>query len=124
MSMIRLPAPLSVNRYWTIQRGTGGIGPSDEGRRWKQQARVLAARQAPAGAPFSGAVMVEIVLHPPTRADGLASRVRVDLDNAAKCTLDALEGVAYTNDRQIEVLTIRLGDPMPAGGMTVGVAPI
>lgn len=122
--MIHLPAPLSVNRYWTIQRGTGGIGPSDEGRRWKQQARVLAARQAPAGAPFSGAVMVEIVLHPPTRADGLASRVRVDLDNAAKCTLDALEGVAYTNDRQIEVLTIRLGEPLPAGGMTVGVAPI
>lgn len=122
--MIHLPAPLSTNRYWTIQRGTGGIGPSAEGRKWKQQAKVLASRQAPPGAPFVGAVMVEIVLHPPVRKDGLASSVRVDLDNAAKCTLDVLEGVAYANDRQIEVLTIRLGDARPGGGMTIGVAPI
>lgn len=124
MSMIHLPAPLSINRYWTIQRGTGGIGPSSEGRKWKEQAKVLASSQAPPGAPFTGAVMVEIVVHPPTRADGSASRVRVDLDNAAKCTLDALEGVAYANDRQIEVLTIRLGEARPGGGMTIGVAPI
>lgn len=39
------------------------------------------------------------------------SRVRPDLDNAAKTVLDALNGVAYDDDKQVRFLTVSLGDP-------------
>lgn len=39
------------------------------------------------------------------------SRVRPDLDNAAKTVLDALNGVAYHDDKQIRYLAVSLEDP-------------
>lgn len=119
-----LPYPLSLNRYWTVLPGTRQIGPSIEGRRWKQAARALALTRKPAGAPIDGAVAVGIELHPKARRDGKASGTRVDVDNACKLALDALQGVAYANDRQIEVLVVRVARPLPDGGMTVTVEPV
>lgn len=122
--MIRLPYPLSVNRYWTISAKARRIIPTDEGRAWRDRARALAAAQRPAGAPFSGAVMVDIILHPRTRLDGLASETRIDLDNAGKVTLDCLKLIAFADDKQVEDYHVRLGPPLPDGGMTVSVAPL
>lgn len=66
-----------------------------------ERAIKLAARKMP---KLSGHVSVQIFLT-------YKSRVRPDLDNAAKTVLDALNGVAYEDDKQIRFLTVSLGDP-------------
>ncbi len=38
--------------------------------------------------------------------------------------LDALQGVAYLNDKQVRKITAEYGDPLPDGGLTVTVSPI
>jgi crossover junction endodeoxyribonuclease RusA len=84
-------------------------------------------------APLEGCVSVRLELHPVMPQDaarrakrdsrwGLSVR-RIDLDNAQKVALDALQGIAYHNDRQITHLTIRLGAPVEGGGLTVHVGP-
>lgn len=118
-----LPYPLSLNRYWTISRSRS-ITPTTEGRKWKAAAQKAAAWQKPKGAPFAGPVEVGITLHPRAKQNGQASAVRVDLDNACKLALDALQGIAYANDKQIEALIVKLGPPVAGGGMTVEVAPL
>jgi Holliday junction resolvase RusA-like endonuclease len=47
--------------------------------------------------PLSGPVSVKIVAHRPAK--------RGDLDNMLKVALDALKGIAWEDDEQIEVLT-------------------
>jgi len=47
---------------------------------------------------------------------------RVDLDNALKVALDAMQGAAYEDDRQITDIRIRLRQPIEGGGMTVTVS--
>ena len=54
--------------------------------------------------PFSGGVGVSMRAWFPTR--------RGDIDNIVKATLDALEGIAYLNDRQIVELHV-FRDPEP-----------
>lgn len=72
---------------------------------------------------------VDLRLHPERPKDwekrakkdsrwGLGVR-RVDLDNALKVALDALQGIAYENDRQITDIRIRLGLPIEGGGLSV-----
>ena len=43
----------------------------------------------------------------------------VGIAHALKAALDALNGVAYGDDRQIVETTTRLGDPMPDGALTI-----
>ena len=50
--------------------------------------------------------------------------MRLDLDNCVKVLLDALQGIAYDNDRQVEDLRIRLGGPVEGGGISVVVESI
>jgi crossover junction endodeoxyribonuclease RusA len=81
---------------------------------------------------FTVPVMVMLVLHPVRPADakkrekkdrlwGLGVR-RIDIDNAQKVALDALQGIAYENDRQITYLSIKLGQPTSWGGLHVTIA--
>jgi crossover junction endodeoxyribonuclease RusA len=74
-------------------------------------------------------IRVMMTLHPPRPQDaekrekkdrlwGLGVR-RIDIDNAQKVVLDALQGIAYDNDRQITFLSIKLGQPIPDGGLDV-----
>jgi crossover junction endodeoxyribonuclease RusA len=77
-------------------------------------------------------VMVMMTLHPPRPQDaekrekkdrlwGLGVR-RIDIDNAQKVVLDALQGISYENDRQITFLSIKLGQPVIDGGLYVSIA--
>ena len=79
---------------------------------------------------LTGPVEVEMVLHPPAPKDWQkrekkdaqwALKVRrIDLDNAQKVALDALQGIAYVNDNQITSLSISLGQPFfPDGALMV-----
>jgi Holliday junction resolvase RusA-like endonuclease len=48
---------------------------------------------------------------------------RIDIDNAQKVAIDALQGTAYENDRQITSLSICLGNAIEDGGLSVVITP-
>jgi crossover junction endodeoxyribonuclease RusA len=93
--MIRLPYPPSVNHYRRHTK-TGHSYISDQGRAYKNNAALTAREQRMR--QISGPVSVRIFAFCPRRAG--------DLDNLLKATLDALCGVAYADDSQIELITI------------------
>lgn len=122
-----LPYPISSNRYW---RNFGGrMVRSSEAVAYKEDAKWIAIENRVK--LLTCPVAVEMVLHPPAPKDwekrqkknplyALEVR-RIDLDNAQKVALDALQGIAYENDRQITSLSITLGQPHPDGGLWVDV---
>ena len=118
--MIFLPYPPALNRYYRHFRGATVI--SGEGKAWKR----FAALQAKASGmrPIDGAVSVILILHPKTKKDGTASKVRMDLDGCIKAALDALNGIAYIDDRFIERILVELGNPVDGGGLSVEVRAI
>ena len=123
--MMMLPYPISTNRYW---RNFGGrMVRSSEAVAYKEEVGFIAVSSGIK--MIQGPVQVDLVLHPPAPNDwqkrekknplwGLDVR-RIDLDNAQKVALDALQGIAYENDRQITSLSIRLGQPLGEGGLGV-----
>lgn len=78
------------------------------------EAAIAAAFTAEAGTgftPFDGPVVVELVLyksglHVNVRESARRKVLRGDLDNYAKTVLDALNGVAWLDDRQIVDLRV------------------
>lgn len=121
-AFITLQYPISVNRYWTIAGRR--VTPTADGRAWKAAARALAFSQ---GAQHqlvrSGPVAAEIVLLPRKNKDGAAAGVRPDIDNCLKVALDAMQGVLFTNDRQIVELHARVGSAVQDGALMVRVRP-
>lgn len=117
---ITLPYPPSTNRIWRSVRGR--VVQSAEAREWKATAG-WSARAA--GWTLAVAdVAVEIVLHPRLTLRGRPSARRVDLDNAIKATMDALNGIAYEDDRQVVRITASVGHALAGGGLTVAVEEI
>jgi crossover junction endodeoxyribonuclease RusA len=128
---VLLPYPVSTNVYYRsiVLRGRPVTLVSKEARVYKQTAGWM-AREAGIRAPISGWVTLDLTLHPIEPQD-VSARVRkigpgwhmfvrcIDLDNALKVSLDALQGVAYADDAQIVDIRIRRGLPIPGGGLTV-----
>jgi crossover junction endodeoxyribonuclease RusA len=115
--IVQLDYPPSTNRAWRMHKGR--MVQSKIARDWKKRAGWMA--RAAGFEPLEGPVRVVATLHPKMTARGQTSRVRIDIDNALKTVLDALNGVAYGDDRQIVETTARLGEPMPDGALTVSV---
>lgn len=108
-------APLSQNQIY--RRGKGeGLYMTNEGKAFKKSiwafTRMRAAAMQFAPTPLD-LVGVRLTLRFP---DG-----RGDIDGPVKPILDALQGAAYENDRQVEELVVRrrLRDPNP--GLTIEV---
>lgn len=117
MTTLTLPYPPSTNRLWRHQAGR--VMASPEAKAWKHQAAWIA--RAAGLTPIAGPVAMDVTLHPKLTSKGRASRARIDLDNALKAGLDALQGIAYADDKQITRLSAALGYPLPDGGLTVHV---
>lgn len=83
-----LPEPPSMNRYWRSFRGR--MVKSAEGRAY---CHLIATLRHDQGDPLVLPLSVSIRWYRGRKAG--------DLDNRAKVVLDALQGVAYTNDSQI-----------------------
>lgn len=125
--MLKLPYPISGNRYWRNFRGR--MVRSAAAIEYKDEVAAIATA---AGLELrAGSVAVMMTLCPPRPQDwvrrekreplwGLGVR-RIDLDNAQKVALDALQGIAYENDRQVTRLSIALGQPIEDGGLIVTV---
>ena len=115
METLSLPYPPSTNRL--TRYGNGKAYASPQAQAWKQQAAWVAKA---AGVRVTALpVAVAILLHPKANKDGSASKRRIDLDNAIKATLDALNGVAWLDDRQVIRLAAEVSDPLEHGGLTV-----
>lgn len=122
-----LPYPVSANRYW---KGAGTrVYVSAEAKAYKAQAAAI-AQQAGVINPTGDPVSLALVVHPVEPKDAAARAKRagpgwhravrcIDIDNAIKVTLDALQGVVYVNDNQVAVLYVQRGRPIPGGGLSV-----
>ena len=100
-----LPYPPSTNRIWrSFALPNGGVRVilTPEARRYKQEVFWLA--KAAGMNVIGGPVSVYIRLIPPGKRS-------IDVDNAIKITLDALQNVAYQNDRQVRRIVAEIGEP-------------
>lgn len=115
---LMLEYPISSNRYW--RNFNGRTVMSAEAREYKAMA---AFRWREAGFPLhAGQVLVELLLHPRMTKQGGASKSRMDLDNCLKVAIDALNGVAFVDDKQVRKLVAEVVDPVPGGGLSVRVS--
>lgn len=86
-----LPYPPSANRYWRVYRGRAVKSP--EARAYQLET----AKRLKGMVPVSGVqVAVRIDVYRPAK--------RGDLDNSLKVVLDAIQGFAYLNDKQVRVI--------------------
>lgn len=115
--MIRLvlPYPVSANRYWRVFGGR--VVHSAEARSYRNLVQIKARGVT----PLEGPVSVHVALCPEMTAKGLASKTRLDLDNCLKVALDALQGVAFSNDKQVVKLIAELGPAQVGGALMVEV---
>jgi len=114
-NFLHLAYPVPLNRAYRNFRGITVLSP--EGKAWKHAAGLIA--QASGLRPLDGPVCCRMILHPKTTKSGEASKVRMDLDAIFKLCLDALNGIAWHDDKQIIELSARVGEPAPEGGLTV-----
>lgn len=120
MTTINLPYPPSANRY--LRHTARGTYRTAEADRYCAAVHQIAA--ASAAVKHKGRVSLLAKLHPKRTMAGKASKTRMDLDNCIKVACDALQGVLYDNDRQIERISIEIGAPMCGGALSVEVLAI
>lgn len=116
MVTIKLGYPPSVNRVW--RHGKNGVvyQPASV-KAWKRNAALCA--QAAGVELLSSAVRLVVTLHPKRTKAGEAYKRRLDLDNALKAALDALNGIAFADDSQVVDMRVTLGEAVTDGGLTV-----
>jgi crossover junction endodeoxyribonuclease RusA len=136
---IRLPWPVSANRYWRsfVPRGKSRaiVVLSDEAKSYKAQVGWMIAKQAGMRSPHQGRVHLLCRLYPSLPKDA-AQRMRklgegwddtvrsLDLDNALKVTIDALKGIAYQDDAQVWRISAERMEPDGEARIEVCVLPI
>lgn len=113
MYKFELPIPPSANRYWRNVRGNMVV--SSEAKHYKHSAGWL-AKAAGVREPLTGPVAVMIGYYRPER--------RGDLDNRLKCLLDALNGIAYTDDSQVVAIISYRQESPKNGRIEICVKPV
>ena len=93
MITLVLPYPPTVNHMYRRARGHLALTP--EALAFRHAVRMIAMVQGVT--PICGPVAVFLDVYRPRR--------RGDLDNILKATLDALNGIAYRDDQQVEQIT-------------------
>lgn len=120
MAMVRLPYPISANRYW--RRSGHFLHVSAEAKKYKHDAQLLAL--AAKIKPIQGDVFLSVRVSPKLTKKGAASKVCLDLDNCLKVLIDCLIGIAYVDDKQVKKLLAEYADPVEGGGVEVDVKPL
>lgn len=117
-----LPYPISANRYWQSHVPKGWtraiVHPSKEAKAYKEEVG-WRARLAGYKEPSENPMALKIRLCPRLNKDGTASAVVLDLGNCLKIAEDALQGIVYTNDKQVKRLELEYGDPVENGALMV-----
>ena len=117
--VVVLPYPPSANRY--VRHTANGSYRTSEANRYRKQAQIIALAAGMNGmnARHFGPVAIHATLHPRLTKAGKASGTRIDLDNCLKVALDALQGVAFENDKQVRRISLEVGPPIDGGGLTL-----
>ena len=114
-----LPYPVSSNRYWRsfVPKGwtRAVVVLSDEAKAYKREAGWL-AKAAGIRTPLAGPVEVRVVLYP-------RDRRQIDLDNALKVAIDALNAIAYEDDKQVCKITAERRAPHGEARLEVEILP-
>ena len=112
---LNLPYPVSNNN--NARMVNGRVLTSKAAKAYKADVGWLArVAKCPL---LEGDVIVNVFLHPKMNLDGAASKNRLDLDNVFKVLFDALNGIAWKDDRQVIRLFGSVSTPMINGGLTV-----
>jgi crossover junction endodeoxyribonuclease RusA len=138
MILLKLPPPVSANRYWRTRVVTPrGAAPfvstyvSTEAKEWKELVGWI-AKAAGVRAPLQGRIGIEYTLHP-KRPQDWAQRAKrdpngwqdtvqcIDLDNAQKVLLDALKGIVFDDDKWVRQIIAKRGEPLEEGCLIVAV---
>jgi len=129
MITLTLPYPVSANRYWRSYAAKGRRGTvvtvSAEALRYRSEVAAIAIESG-VHAPFVGRVDVSLMLYPARPVDWLKraaanpeywdDSVRcIDLGNAEKVLFDALNGIAWIDDRQVMRITMERMEPDAMG---------
>lgn len=115
MLTLHLPYPASNNR--NARLGNGRLYTSPAVKKYKADIYWIAKC---AGVILSREyITLSLVMHPKLTKSGKPSKVRLDLDNCFKVVLDALNGVAWMDDKQVIKLIAEVGEPINNGGLTV-----
>lgn len=131
---LTVPYPISANEYWRTaivknhrELSAKGAKPfsttyvSEEARSYKRKIKI-AAYESGIRDPIKGRVYIHVQLYPHRPIDW-AKRARknplywdddvrcIDLDNALKVLIDALRGIAYTDDAWVRRITAERMEP-------------
>jgi crossover junction endodeoxyribonuclease RusA len=134
---LRLPYPVSANRYWrpiNLPNGRHIFVPTKEAKAFKETAG-WTAKAAGVIKPMSGRIAIDYTLHPKLPQDwklrarrdpnGWEDTVQcLDLDNANKVLFDALKGVVFDDDKWVREITARRGEPLAEPCLVVRVSQI
>lgn len=114
---LTLPYPISANRYWRpiVIKGRSIFLPTKEAKQFKDETAQL-CRIAGIRAPLVGRVAIDLRLYPAMPKDWQKRLAKeganwddsvrcIDLDNANKVVMDALNGVAIEDDKWVRRLT-------------------
>ena len=126
-----LPYPLSANRYWRpVNIGKHiTIVPTKEAKSYKAEVAWL-ARQAGVQQPLQGRIALHVQLYPQRPQDWARRAKREpltwdddvrcnDLGNAEKVLSDALNGVAWLDDKQHRRILLERMEPDEGGARMV-----
>ncbi len=131
MIELTLPYPLSSNRYWRpVNIGKHiTIVPTKEAKAYKAEVAWL-ARQAGVQQPLQGRIALHVQLYPQRPQDWARRAKRepltwdddvrcIDLGNAEKVLSDALNGVAWLDDKQHRRILLERMEPDEGGARMV-----
>lgn len=136
MIRLTLPYPVSSNRYWRpVNLGKHiSIVPTKEAKAYKAEVALI-ARAAGVVKPISGRVNLHIQLFP-NRPQDWKTRQRklgeawddsvmcMDLGNCEKVLSDALNGVAWIDDKQHRRILLERMEPDGEARVVVTITPI
>jgi crossover junction endodeoxyribonuclease RusA len=122
-TVLVLPYPVSANRYWRhgLIKGHPATFRSKEAKAYIEQVGYI-AKAAGLRLPYEGRVLMDLKLYPQRpldfakrackNPDGWDDDVRcMDLGNCEKVLQDALNGIAYLDDKQLWRVTKERMEP-------------
>jgi crossover junction endodeoxyribonuclease RusA len=136
MTTLTLPYPPSANRYWrtAVVCNRAQTYPSAEAKEFKREVAKIAAA-AGLAKPIDGRIELHVQLYPQRPQDWL-KRARkdpltwdddvrcIDLGNAEKVLSDALNGIAWVDDKQHRRIVLDRMEPDGEARVVVTIKPI
>lgn len=141
MLTVKLPYPISANRYWRTRVIKPKAGPaivstyvSAEAKAFKEEVALL-LRVAGVRQPIPGRIAIAYTLYPHRPLDWKTRQRKhgaawddtvqcLDLDNAQKVLLDAMKGIAFEDDAWVRRITAERAEPDGEARVIVTITPI